>query len=159
MPRGGKRPGAGRKPKIPKPPGQPPGRVLVHPSSPPSAAATVAPVSPVEHFDPPDGLAPEERDVWVRQATHAFMNRTLTRATALAFERYCRVVVLERNESKSSGVGGANHRGLLKQINTYELQFGLTANGRPLTEFLVPATTADEDEDFFGGPRASQQPA
>jgi hypothetical protein len=79
-------------------------------------------------------------------------NRTLTRATALAFERYCKVAVLERNEAKSSGVGGSNHRGLLKQINAYELQFMLVPCGKPLPE-AAPAVTEDEDEAFFGGPR------
>lgn len=68
------------------------------------------------------------------QAPHAFANRTLTKASAMAFERYCQVVVLERNEAKSSGMGGANHRGLLKQINAYELQFLLIPNGRPMPE-------------------------
>jgi hypothetical protein len=72
--------------------------------------------------------------VWLKQAPHAFKRGTLTRGTAMAFERYCKVVVLERNEAKSSGIGGANHRGLLKQINAYELQFLLIPNGRPMAE-------------------------
>lgn len=79
--------------------------------------------------------------VWATQAPHAFQNRTLTQASALSFARYCQVVVLERNEAKSSAMGGANHRGLLKQINAYELQFMLVPNGRAMP---VPAdvTTA-----------------
>ena len=149
MPRGGRRPGAGRKPK-PKPINEMQARVLVHPSAPPTTNAV--PLPPIEEFDAPDDLTMEERNVWLKQAPHAFRARTLTRGTAMAFERYCKVVVLERNEAKSSGVGGANHRGLLKQINAFELQFCLVANGRPMAE-AAPVVVQDEDEAFFGGPR------
>ena len=115
----------------------------------PSVPSTNYPPEPIEEFDAPDDLTAEERAVWMKQAPYAFRGRMLTRASALAFERYCKVVILERNEAKSSGVGGANHRGLLKQINQYELQFGLVPNGRPMPD--APVTSAqDEDEAFFG---------
>lgn len=140
MPRGGRRCGAGRKPKA---------RVLNHPSSmvPPS---TNGPME-VEEFDAPDSLSADARSVWLKQAPHAFKNGTLKRSTAMSFERYCEIVVLERNEAKSSGMGGANHRGLLKQINSYELQFLLTPAGKPVLEPVAPEQ--DEDDAFFGGPR------
>src|SRR5690242_11711642 len=99
---GGKRIGAGRKRKSRS---QQAAKVLAHPSSPIVPPSTNEP-SPVEEFDAPDDLSFEERAIWLKQAPHAFQNRTLTRASALAFERYCKVVVLERNESKGSGVGG-----------------------------------------------------
>jgi hypothetical protein len=102
----------------------------------------------MEEFDPPESLDKDERSVWDQQAPHAFRNRTLTRASALAFERYCRVVVMERNEAKSSGKGGANHRGLLRQINAYELQFVLTPCGKPMPEVARTMTTPDDE--FFG---------
>ena len=105
MARGGRRVGAGRKPKN-RPPG---GDVTRGPW--PAVPTTDAP-SPIEEFDAPNDLGMDERAVWLKQAPHAFKNRTLTRASALAFERYCKVVVLERNEAKSSAVSGANHRGL-----------------------------------------------
>jgi hypothetical protein len=57
------------------------------------------------------------------------------------------MVVLEQAESKSSGAGGANHRGLLKQINAYELQFLLTPAGKPMPEVVTAAV--DEDDLFF----------
>lgn len=145
---GGARPGSGRKPlsdaelaarngrKRRGPRGA--ARVLSHPSVP-----TTNPTSPIEEFDAPDDLTAEERAVWLKQAPHAFANRTLTRATALAFERYCKVVVLERKESESSGRGGANHRGLLKQINTYELQFMLVSCGKPMAEAEKPQPAAN----------------
>lgn len=107
--------------------------------------------SQVEEFDAPDDLSLEERAIWLKQAPHAFANRSLTRASALAFERYCKLVVLERNEAKSSGVSGANHRGLLKQINALELQFMLTPAGKamPLTDRKAGAAV-DADQAFFG---------
>lgn len=125
MPRGGRRPGAGRKRKSLQ------ARVLHHPSVPPP---TTNPASPVEEFEAPDDLMADERAVWLKQAPHAFRQRTLTRSTALSFERYCKVIVMERNEAKSSAMGGANHRGLLKQINAYELQFMLTPCGTAMPD-------------------------
>lgn len=148
MGRGGRRIGAGRKPK------QQTAKLLQHPSAPVAVPTTSEP-SPLEEFDAPDDLAMDERAIWLKQAPHAFANRTLTRASALAFERYCKVVVLERNEAKSSGVGGANHRGLLKQINAYELQFLLVPAGRAMPTVDKPVGMVDEDDAFFGDPRAA----
>lgn len=148
--RGGKRVGAGRKPR-PKGARAFGARVLAHPSS-PGIPTTNEPIE-VEEFDAPNDLGQEERSVWLKQAPHAFKNRTLTRATAFSFERYCRVVVLERNEARSSGVGGSNHRGLLRQINAYELQFMLTPSGKPVVE--AAPVQLDSDDAFFGGPRVS----
>lgn len=135
---GGKRVGAGRKPK----PKAEPARF---------APPTTNDQSPIEEFDAPDSLTLEERQVWLKQAPHAFKSRTLTRSTALAFERYCRMVAREAIEAKSSAAEGPNHRGLRKEINTLELQFLLTASGRPLAEAPAEASV-DEDDQFFGGP-------
>jgi hypothetical protein len=110
---------------------------------------------PIEEFDAPDALTIEERRIWMLQAPHAFANRTLTRASALSFERYCRVVVLEQKEADSSGRGGPNHRGLLKQINAYELQFILTPAGKQMPIAHVPVPGAGEDDAFFGGGRGT----
>lgn len=147
MPRGGRRIGAGRKPKV-----RPSGDVTRGPWP---SVPTTNPPSPIEEFDAPDDLTAEERSVWLKQAPHAFRNRTLTRTTALAFERYCKVVVLERNEAKSSAVSGANHRGLLKEVRAYEQHFMLIPIGKPVIEpAIVPVQ--DADEAFFGGPRAGR---
>lgn len=132
---GGKRVGSGRKP-VPKGAAA---HVLQHPSVPPTTNGT----PDVEEFDAPDSLTKEERDIWLKQAPHAFANGTLHYATALSFERYCRIVVLERKESESSARGGSNHRGLLKQVNAYELQFLLTPCGKPLA---VPKSEEHKDE-------------
>lgn len=146
MPRGGKRIGAGRKPKSRT------AKLLQHPSAPPPTTNTP---STVEEFEAPDDLTADERSIWLKQAPHVFANGTLTRATALAFERYCKVVVLERNEAKSSGVGGANHRGLLKQLNAFELQFMLSPCGKAMPVIsrdpVVIRGDDKSDDSFFGG--------
>lgn len=140
MPRGGRRPGAGRKPKtwggiVPRAP------VALVPAG--SVVGAPAVVEPIERFEPVDVLTTEERQVWDRQASHAFDARTLTRATALAFARYCRVVVLEAKEAASSARGGANHRGLLQVLNALETQFllapGKRAKGSPAAAGLPQA--------------------
>jgi hypothetical protein len=124
MPRGGRRPGAGRKPKSAS------ARVLTHPSSlPPAPAAPEIPLVPVE---PPPTLTGDPLQIWRDQAPHALAARTLTPASAQAFARYCRLVAQEQHEAQSSAVNGANHRGLVRQINALELQFLLAPNGRPM---------------------------
>ena len=146
---GGKRVGAGRKPKQKET-----ARVLNHPSSTPSPTTNGEP--PVEEFDCPNSLLdPMERAVWMTQAPHAFKNRTLTKATALSFERYCRLVVAERHEGLSSGRNATNHRGLIKQINSLELQFMLAPAGKPMID-PTPVQQQDADDAFFGGPHASR---
>lgn len=145
MPRGGKRIGAGRKPKHQT------AKLLQHPSTPVVVPPTTNLASPIEEFDAPNDLSADERAIWLKQAPHAFANRSLTKASALAFERYCKVVVLERNEAKSSGVGGANHRGLLKQVTALELQFMLAPNGKAMPVTDAPDSAMDEDAAFFGG--------
>ena len=124
MPRGGRRPGAGRKPRSKV------GVVLIHPSIPP-ASALLAPPAVVEV---PAGLDDEERAVWIERAPHAQQYGTLDVASVAAFTRYCQIVVLERHEGKSSGRGGSNHRGLLKQLDAFELRFLLSPNGRPMPQ-------------------------
>ena len=128
MGRGGRRPGAGRKPKnlaqlaavVRMPANQ----------TPPSTV----PVPEVEEFDAPDSLMADERAIWLRQSPFACANGTLTKASAVSFERYCQVAALERRIARSDEVGKADHRGLLKQINAYELQFLLTPCGKPLPQ-------------------------
>ncbi len=135
---GGRRFGAGRKPKSERErlvhgnTGHR-GRLLTHPRVP--LLDTAPPV--IDEFDAPDTLMTDERHVWLRQAPYAFRNGTLTRASALSFERYCRLVVREQAESKSSGCDGPNHRGMQKQLNALELQFGLTAAGKPMADALA----------------------
>jgi hypothetical protein len=119
---------------------------------PPEAPLTVPAgqfLPPAVVVEPPVDLPPAARLVWDRQAPHAMEQRTLTAATAFAFGRYCQVVAAEQDEAKSTARGGANHRGLLKQLESYEQRFLLIAMARPMA---APApAVVDEDEEFFGG--------
>lgn len=87
---GGARPNAGRKPKD---------RLLRgidggagHRPVPASSSTAVA---PVERFDAPDDLTPEQLKVWETLAPHAFEARTLTKGTAERFRLLCKAVVME----------------------------------------------------------------
>lgn len=161
MPRGGPRVGAGRKRKWPR---DAEGRVIRHPSSavmrgvvPPEAPLTVPAgqyLPPTVAVEAPEDLSEAARAVWDRQAPHALAVLTLTPATAFSFARYCAVVAAEQDEAKSTARGGANHRGLLKQIESYEQRFLLTAMGRPMAAPAAPEQAENEDEEFFGTGRA-----
>ncbi len=147
MPRGGRRIGAGRKPKNKT------AKLLHHPSSSPaSVLPTTNDPSPVEEFDAPNDLSPEARAIWLKQAPQAFANRTLTRASAMAFERYCEIAVMERDERRSSGRGESNHRGLMKELRELEARFLLIPSGKAMpSSERTPHSAADPDDAFFGG--------
>jgi hypothetical protein len=123
---GGRRPGSGRKPKSAREKAVTSARVLNHPSSAP-------PVMPAEPQNAPNGLAPDVVTVWEILAPKATANQTLTAATAYAFEVLCRSVVLERLLAMAEP-GSANHRGLLKEVNTRLLQFNLAPCGKPMPD-------------------------
>lgn len=152
---GGRRSGAGRKPTprhvkgVTGDTGKR-GTVLQHPRAAPASTAT----SEIEEFDAPDHLTMEERRVWACQAPYAFKARTLTRATALSFERYCRLVVDER-EMRNSVLArnGADHRGLIRQVNSLESQFLLTAGGKAMYE-AEPQAPANPLSKFLSGRKA-----
>src|SRR5688572_18842833 len=130
MPRGGARPGAGRKKK--RRVDSELASVVMHPSS----------ALPVEEFDAPNDLTMDERHVWLELAPHAFRNRTLTKASSLAFRQLCRSVVLERQLAASPGErGGASHRGMIQRVDVELVSFGLAPNGKPMAD-AVPAKQA-----------------
>lgn len=155
MPRGGRRPGSGRKPKpaaLRAIDGGAAHRVEAYrPVSvvPPSTNSDQAPA--VDEFQAPDSLGPDERKVWLRQSPFAFKARTLTPATALSFERYCRMVVLEAAMAVDvEAAGGSNHRGILQRINALELQFMLTPCGKALIDAAdQPAAPANPLDRFL----------
>jgi hypothetical protein len=142
---GGRRPGAGRKPKSVREKAVTGARVITHPSS----------ASPVEALAPrqaPVGMAPEVVAVWEALAPDATAHQTLTAATAYAFEVLCRSVVLERVLAGAEP-GSANHRGLLKEVNTRLLQFNLAPCGKPMPS--VAAAVAEQPKN----PLAKFRPA
>lgn len=142
MPRGGRRPGAGRKPKsalVQAVTGHPShsATVLQHPSS--------TAVAPVEMFEPSAALPAPAREVWKELAPHAFAARTLTKATAAAFEMLCRNIVLERTLALSAlGAAGADHRGMIQRVNTGLKDFALSPLGKALySPAAEPAAAAE----------------
>jgi hypothetical protein len=129
---GGKRPGAGRKPKsdvvraIDGTRDRRPGRILPHPSAPESGPV------PIEEFDAPDDLTFDERKVWLELAPFAFANRTLTRATSFSFRLLCRNIVLEQALRAAAYRGGSDHRGLIQRVDAELLRFNLSPCGKAL---------------------------
>ena len=134
MPKGGARPGAGRKPKTAEQreldgnAGRRPLAKVGHPSSPGAAV-----LAPVEEFDAPGDLTVEERGVWASLAPHAFAARTLTKGTAEAFTLLCRDVLLER-ELRASVLdrGRPAHAKLIHLVETAFLRFNLSPCGKPM---------------------------
>lgn len=126
---GGKRVGAGRKPKMKV---VPPSKHPVTAPKVPSTNSDAGGSDPIEEFDAPDDLSADERKVWLKLAPHAFKRHTLTRATAMSFEMLCRNIVIERTLAKDvEQVGGANHRGIIQRIDAELLRFDLSPNGKP----------------------------
>jgi hypothetical protein len=106
-------------------------------------------IAPIEEFDAPDDLTMEERQVWMKLASHAFQNRTLTRATALAFEMLCRNLALERRLAGSAlARGGADHRGIIQRVDAELLRFNLAPCGKPMYE-AQPEKPANPLERFL----------
>lgn len=150
---GGRRPGAGRKPKtaleraLTGNPSHQTGRVLTHP------AAAVPVVAPVDEFDAPDDLTIDERHVWLELAPFAFANRTLTKATSLSFRLLCRNVILERALAVDPKMqGGANHRGLIQRVDAELLRFNLSPCGKAMYEG-EPEAPANPLEKFLNRKR------
>ena len=122
MPRGGRRPGSGRKPNRVKP------HVLA--VVPPRSVPVFAPPSDV--LEPPEGMPEAEQAVWRIQAPHAVARGTLTRVEAEAFRRYCELTVIAREKALTAQRGDTSHLTLVNLINRLELQFLLVPDGKPV---------------------------
>lgn len=124
---GGRRPGAGRKPKSAHLRSIDGGAGKRGPA-PASASATAA----VEVFDPPASLLTDAALlVWLELAPHAFQARTLTRATTAAFVMLCRNVVTERTLAAGAS-GGSDHRGMIQRVDAELLRFNLAPCGKAI---------------------------
>lgn len=124
---GGRRPGAGRKPKF---------KVV-----PPPSANSDAGAAECTEVAVPETLTADQRAVWLQLAPHAVARGTLTRATAMSFELLCRNVVLERTIARDAEqVGGANHRGVIQRIDAEMLAFDLRPNGKPHGAVVKPGS-------------------
>ncbi len=133
---GGKRPGAGRKPKsevaraLDGGAGHRP-KVVAHPSSPVEPPPPVLPA--LDESDCPNELTHEERLVWLELAPHAKLARTLTESTSLGFRMLCKNIALSnRYYASVLDCGGANHRGLIQRIDAELLRFSLAPCGKPV---------------------------
>lgn len=132
---GGRRPGAGRKPKAAHLRALDGGANKRAPKILPTTNRTASSADAIDEFHAPDSLTREQRDVWMSLAPHAFANRTLTRATAYGFELLCRNIVLEQDLARDVELrGGPNHRGLIQRIDAELLRFNLAPCGKPMAE-------------------------
>jgi hypothetical protein len=136
---GGRRPGAGAKPKSERERAlsgarsHKPGRVLAHPGAQTEDPSTDP--GAVDEFDAPDDLTTDERNVWLELAPFAFRNRTLTKATSLSFRMLCRNVVIEREMgAKVMDRGTANHRGMIQRVDAELLRFNLSPCGKAMID-------------------------
>jgi hypothetical protein len=157
---GGRRPGAGRKPKSAELrvlDGNASHRkrkaadVVQHPSAPTEPPPPALPK--LDEADAPNELDFEERAVWLELAPHAIANGTLTTATALGFRMLCRNVALEKQYARSvNDRGTANHRGLIQRIDAELLRFNLAPCGKPVgqPETAKPAVDPMKAK-YFGG--------
>ena len=93
--------------------------------------------APIVTFAPPADLSVDERAVWQQLAPQAFAARTLTPATAFAFELLVRNVVLERERAKASA-GSVDHRGLVRLVENALAAFSLRPFGKPIYEAAPP---------------------
>ncbi len=155
---GGKRTGAGRKPKSAEERriagnASKRGRVLAHPSVPALPPAPPTPPAPkVNEEDAPNDLTLDERHVWMRLAPKALEVGTLTDDTADYFKMFCRVVALEEKYSKSvMDAGSANHRGLIQRAAAMYKDFNIAPFGKPVVNKAAAAPAVDPlKEKYFG---------
>jgi len=119
--------------------------VLTHPSG-----GHVPTVASIDEFDAPNDLTTAERNVWLELAPFAFGNRTLTRATSLAFRLLCRNVVLERALATSvEDRGGANHRGLIQRVDAELSAFNLRPFGKAIYQTEPESAPVNPLEKFL----------
>jgi hypothetical protein len=142
MPRGGRRPGAGRKPGRPKG-----GVVLGMDGSRQVRGAELPPAVPVEVraglMEPPGDLVEAARVCWRAWAEFALSERTLTPATAAGFRHLCiQMAVVQALDDRIAVLGVATQdalpylaarRGQAIQLAASLKDFKLTAFGKPAT--------------------------
>jgi hypothetical protein len=130
MPRGGRRPGAGRKPKSPHLRAIDGG--ADHRSPAPSVSTATATIEP---FDPPATLKGKALGIWHELAPHAYAARTLTPAMTVAFVMLCRNVALERSlATRRLTKGSADHRGMIQRVEAALLRFNVAPCGKAIYE-------------------------
>lgn len=144
MPRGGVRPGSGRKRKSD---GE---RWLAgNASKLPEVDREKPRPLPVRLVGAPDGLSEAELVVWNRLAPHAAAARTLFAGTVDAFVELCRAMVLERELAVDPDKrGGSSHRGVMQRVEVWMLRFRLSPMGRELD---IPVEAPEDPFAMFDG--------
>jgi len=109
---------------------------------------TTAEVTSGDVDRPVDLLNPAELKVWDNLAPLAFQLRTLTPATAYAFQWLCRTVVLEQRLAAAPlAVGGPDHRGIMQRLEGLMARFRILPDGKPV---VVVETPKDAFAEFDG---------
>ena len=150
---GGRRPGAGRKPKCAEARAldghaSHSAKVVPHPSA---ALGPSKTTGPSKRFRPPKDFTPDARAVWAELAPHAFENGTLTKATALSFRLLCWNIVLERRYAGSvNDAGTANHRGMIQRIDAELLRFNLSPCGKAIAKPTAASAVDPMKAKYFG---------
>lgn len=80
------------------------------------------------------GLVLQEQAVWRALAPYAEAARTLTPATAMAFQVLCRNVALEQRMATGPAAGGSDHRGMIQRVDNELGAFCLRPFGKPIYE-------------------------
>lgn len=144
---GGKRVGAGRKPKDALLRSIQGGRDRRPEPAPPSADPGPTAVAPIATIQPPADLTAEELAIWNRDAPLAEAERTLVLATASAFREFCELEALknkmlvsikeEMTTVDDKGVERSNpllthYRGAVQRLSTFRKDFKLAPFGKDL---------------------------
>lgn len=149
MPRGGRRPGAGRKRKGP-------GTVLAMPGVVPPKAPGPGGAKPKPPSPPKGVLTRAEYRVWVQLASEAMARGTLTTETRHGFAMLCQLVVRRKaleqrldqdgwtyvnqfGESKRHTLWGVWQNVTLR-VEQQFARFGLIGEGRPPAQTAAPAS-------------------
>lgn len=98
----------------------------------------------------PADLDVESAVVWAELAPKATARQTLTETELPGFLLLCQNVALERRMRRAelgAGVGGPDHRGMIRLVEIGLARFGLTGTGKPATMVEAPK---DEWAEFDG---------
>ena len=125
-----------------------------------------------EPVEAPTDLPEDQRSVWNLLAPQALEQRTLTRATAVAFRDLCEAIVVKRAMLAQIDMDGmtlvdrvsgavrahpllAKHQGMMVRVETAMARFRLNPDGRP----AVAAEAPKDDFAEFDGPQLVQKGA
>lgn len=154
---GGRRVGAGRKPKDAVLRAIQGGRSRIPVQPAPVGSTEVPPPLPLSEVPPPADLTDAELVVWNREAPLALLERTLTPATAGAFRELCElealknqmlvkikaeltaIVITEAGASERANPLLTHYRGAVQRLATFRKDFKLAPFGK---ELLTPAQPA-----------------